>query len=82
MAKNPHLTQDKLNLLAQILEEMIELISSGVKTQSVLAVMIQGLKNRIIENAFSGEIEHHLSTSPQPESTEEPVEVSRNCHNS
>lgn len=31
MAKNPHLTQDKLNLLAQIPDEVIELISSGVK---------------------------------------------------
>ena len=27
MAKNPHLTQDKLDLLAQIPEEVIELIS-------------------------------------------------------
>lgn len=56
MAKNPHLTQDKLNLLAQIPDEVIELISSGFKTQSDLAAMINGLKSRIIES------EHHLST--------------------
>ena len=80
MAKNPHLTQDKLNLLAQIPEEVIELISSGVKTQSDLAAMIHGLKSRIIESALSGEIEHHLSP-PQAESTEEAVEVSRNRRN-
>ena len=63
MAKNPHLTQDKLNLLAQIPDDVIELISSGVKTQSDLAVIIQGLKSRIIESALLGEIEHHLSTT-------------------
>lgn len=50
MAKNPHLTQGKLNLLAQIADEVIELISSGVKTQSDLVAMIHGLKSRIIES--------------------------------
>ncbi|WP_158649431.1 transposase [Aquella oligotrophica] len=34
----------------------------------------------MIESALSGEIEHHLSI-PQPESSEEPVEVSRNRRN-
>ena len=61
MAKNPHLTQDKLDLLAQIPEEVIELISSGVKTQSDLQAMILGLKSRIIESALNGELNHHLS---------------------
>lgn len=42
--------------------------------------MIHGLKSRIIESALSGEIEHHLST-PQSESSEEAVEVSRNRRN-
>ena len=41
MAKNPHLTQDKLNLLAQIPDEVIELISSGVKTQSDLDSVVK-----------------------------------------
>ena len=45
MAKNAHFTQDKLNLLSQIPDEVIELISSGVKTQSDLAAMIHGLKS-------------------------------------
>ena len=80
MAKNPHLTQDKLNWLAQIPDEVIELISSGVKTQSDLAAMIHGLKSRIIESALSGEIEHHLSI-PQSESSAEPTEVSGNRRN-
>jgi hypothetical protein len=61
MAKNPHLTQDKLDLLAQIPEDVIELISSGVKTQSDLQAMILGLKSRIIESALNGEMNHHLS---------------------
>jgi putative transposase len=78
MAKNPHLTQDKLNLLAQTPDEVIELISSGVKTQSDLAAMIHGLKSRIIESALSGEIEHHLSTT---ESTEVSSDSSRNRRN-
>ena len=80
MAKNPHLTQDKLNLLAQIPDDVIELISSGVKTQSDLAAMIHGLKSRIIESALSGEIEHHLSTPPS-ESSAKLTEVSRNRRN-
>jgi transposase-like protein len=63
MAKNPNLTQDKLDLLAQVPSEVIELISSGVKTQSDLAAMIHGLKSRIIESALAGEMEHHLNTS-------------------
>jgi len=79
MAKNPHLTQDKLNLLAQIPDEVIELISSGVKTQSDLAAMIHGLKSRIIESALSGEIEHHLSIPP--ELTEVTSDSSRNRRN-
>jgi hypothetical protein len=54
MAKNPHLTQDKLDLLAQIPEDVIELISSGVKTQSDLQAIILGLKSRIIESALNG----------------------------
>lgn len=61
MAKNPHLTQDKLDLLAQIPEEVIELISSGVKTQADLAAMFHGLKSRVIESALAGEMEHHLN---------------------
>ncbi|MCE3269578.1 MAG: family transposase [Burkholderiales bacterium] len=61
MAKNPHLTQDKLDLLARIPEDVIELISSGVKTQSDLQAMITGLKSRIIESALNGEMNHHLS---------------------
>ena len=61
MAKNPHLTQDKLDLLAQIPEDIIDLISSGVKTQSDLQAMIMGLKSRIIESALNGEMSHHLS---------------------
>ena len=61
MAKNPNLTQDKLDLLAQIPEEVIELISSGVKTQSDLQAMITGLKSRIIESALNGELNHHLT---------------------
>lgn len=76
MAKNPHLTQDKLNLLAQIPDEVIELISSGVKTQSDLVAMIHGLKSRIIESALSGEIEHHLSAPPA-----ELTNISRNRRN-
>ncbi len=47
------------NLLAQIPDEVIELISSGVKTQPDLAAMIHGLKSGIIESALSGKIEHH-----------------------
>ena len=58
MAKDPHLTQDKLDLLARILEDVIELISSGVKTQSDLQAMITGLKSRIIESALNGEMGH------------------------
>lgn len=61
MAKNPHLTQDKLDLLAQIPEDVIELISSGVKTQADLAAMFHGLKSRVIESALAGEMEHHLN---------------------
>jgi putative transposase len=61
MAKNPHLTQDKLDLLAQIPNDVIELISSGVKTQSDLQAMILGLKSRIIESALNGEMNHHLA---------------------
>ena len=64
MAKTPHLTQDKLDLLAQIPEEVIELISSGVKTQANLAAMFHGLKSRVIENALAGEMEHHLNNNP------------------
>lgn len=60
MARNPNLTQDKLDLLAQIPPEVI---SSGVKTQADLAAMIHGLKSRIIESVLAGEMEHHLSTS-------------------
>ncbi|RTL02538.1 MAG: hypothetical protein EKK57_01720 [Proteobacteria bacterium] len=59
--------------MAQIPEEVIELMSSVVKTQSDLAAMIHGLKNRIIESAPSGEIEHYLSP-PQTESIEDVVE--------
>jgi hypothetical protein len=40
MAKNPGYTQDKIDLIAQIPEEIIELISSGVKTQTDLQSMI------------------------------------------
>jgi len=65
MAKNPHLTQDKLDLLSQIPEEIIELISSGVKTQSDLQAMILGLKSRIIESALNGEMNHHLANPPE-----------------
>jgi transposase-like protein len=61
MAKNPHLTQDKLDLLAMIPKDVVELISSGVKTQSDLQAMISGLKSRIIESALNGEMNHHLS---------------------
>lgn len=65
MAKNPHLTQDKLDLLAQIPNDVIELISSGVKTQSDLQAMILGLKSRIIESALNGEMNHHLANPPE-----------------
>ena len=65
MAKNPHLTQDKLDLLAQIPEDIIELISSGVKTQSDLQAMIMCLKSRIIESALNGEMNHHLANSAE-----------------
>jgi putative transposase len=75
MAKNPHLTQDKLDLLAQIPEDVIELISSGVKTQSDLQAMILGLKSRIIESALNGEMNHHLSNSRS--SSEEDVPYNR-----
>jgi transposase-like protein len=75
MAKNPHLTQDKLDLLAQIPEDVIELISSGVKTQSDLQAMILGLKSRIIESALNGEMNHHLS-NPR-DSSEEVVPYNR-----
>jgi putative transposase len=61
MAKNPNLTQDKLDILSQIPEDVIELLSSGVKTQSDLQAMIHGLKSRIIESALNGEMNHHLS---------------------
>ena len=75
MAKNPHLTQDKLDLLAQIPEDIIELISSGVKTQSDLQAMIMGLKSRIIERALNGEMNHHLAN--QPKFTEEIKPINR-----
>lgn len=75
MAKNPHLTQDKLDLLAQIPEDIIELISSGVKTQSDLQAMIMGLKSRIIESALNGEMNHHLAN--QPKFTEEIKPINR-----
>lgn len=54
MAKNPHLTQNELDLLAQIPEDVIELISSGIKTQSDLQAMILCLKSRIIESIMVG----------------------------
>ena len=73
MAKNPHLTQDKLDLLSQIPEDIIELISSGVKTQSDLQAMMLGLKSRIIESALNGEMNYHLSN---PSETEETTQVS------
>ena len=75
MAMNPHLTQDKLDLLAQIPEDIIELISSGVKTQSDLQAMIMGLKSRIIESALNGEMNHHLAN--QPKFTEEIKPINR-----
>ena len=78
MAKNSHLTQGKLNLLAQIPDKVIELISSGVKTQSDLTTMIHGLKSQIIESALSGGIEHHLSTIDHTEDTND---SSCNCRN-
>lgn len=61
MAKNPNLTQDKLDILSKIPDDVIELLSSGVKTQSDLQAMIHGLKSRIIESALNGEMNHHLS---------------------
>lgn len=61
MAKNPNLTQDKLDILSKIPDDIIELLSSGVKTQSDLQAMIHGLKSRIIESALNGEMNHHLS---------------------
>lgn len=67
MAKNPHLTQDKLDLLAQIPEEVIELISSGVKTQADLAAMFHGLKSMVIESALAGEMDYHLSSQATSE---------------
>lgn len=73
MAKNPHLTQDKLDLLSQIPEDIIELISSGVKTQSDLQAMMLGLKSRIIESALNGEMNYHLSN---PSETVETTQVS------
>ena len=77
MAKNPNLTQDKLDLLAQVPSEVIELISSGVKTQSDLAAMIHGLKSRIIESVLAGEMEHHLSTSHDYGSLDSPTTCNR-----
>jgi putative transposase len=62
MAKNPHLTQDKLDILAQIPESVIKQLSAGVKTQDDLQAIILGLKSRIIESALNGEITHHLNT--------------------
>jgi transposase-like protein len=73
MAKNPYLTQDKLDLLAQIPEEVIELISSGVKTQTDLQAMIHGLKSRIIESALNGEMNHHLTTESLQQEVTNPV---------
>lgn len=80
MAKNPHLTQDKLDLLAQIPKDVIELISSGVKTQSDLQAMIMGLKSRIIESALNGEMNHHLNNQPLIE--EEALTNRRNGYSS
>jgi transposase-like protein len=60
MAKNPSLTQDKLDILAQIPESVIEQLSAGVKTQSDLQAIILGLKRRIIESALNGEMSYHL----------------------
>jgi transposase-like protein len=61
MAKNPSLTQDKLDILAQIPESIIEQLSAGVQTQADLHAIILGLKSRIIESALNGEITSHLS---------------------
>ena len=61
MAKNPSLTQDKLDILAQIPESVIEQLSAGVKTQADLHAIILGLKSRIIESALNGEINNHLA---------------------
>ena len=71
MAKNPNLTQEKLDILSQIPEDVIELISSGVKTQSDLQAMILGLKSRIIESALNGEMNHHLSSPPATDESPE-----------
>jgi transposase-like protein len=72
MAKNPGYTQDKIDLIAQIPEEIIELISSGVKTQTDLQSMIMGLKSRIIESALKGEMNHHLwNSNPMQGNAEE-----------
>jgi transposase-like protein len=79
MAKNPHLTQDKLDVLAQIPPEVIELISSGVKTQTDLAATIHGLKSWIIESALAGEMEHHLSSQESLFDSE--VSLNRNRRN-
>jgi hypothetical protein len=48
MAKNPSLTKEKLDLLAQILEEEIELTSPGVKTYSALQEMNHYLATRSV----------------------------------
>ena len=48
MARNPNLTQDKLDLLARIPKDVIETLSSGVKTQADLQAIILGLKSKII----------------------------------
>lgn len=63
MAKNPSLTQDKLDMLAQIPESVIEQLSAGVKTQADLHAIILGLKSRIIESALNGEINNHLANA-------------------
>ena len=63
MAKNPSLTQDKLDILAQIPESVIEQLSAGVKTQADLHAIILGLKSRIIESALNGEINSHLANT-------------------
>lgn len=73
MAKNPNLTKEKLDILSQIPEDVIELISSGVKTQSDLQAMIMGLKSRIIESALNGEMNHHLSNSQSSNLSSESV---------
>ncbi len=69
MAKNPSLTQDKLDILSQIPESIIEQLSAGVKTQADLHAIVLGLKSRIIESALNGEITHHLAVPTLDEDT-------------